>query len=60
MNLSSARQYLELRDCGLLYYQLGHYPQAADDLQTYLAKFPDAEDAAVIWRLLVELGIRRE
>ncbi|AFY33065.1 SirB1 family protein [Calothrix sp. PCC 7507] len=47
---------LELRDRGLLYYQLGHYPQAADDLQTYLAKVPDAEDAAVILRLLDELG----
>ncbi len=49
---------VELRDRGLLYYQLGHYPQAADDLQTYLAKVPDAEDAAVIRRLLDELGDR--
>ncbi|WGV28691.1 SirB1 family protein [Halotia branconii] len=47
---------LEVRDRGLLYYKLGHYPQAADDLQTYLAKVPDAEDAPVIRRLLDELG----
>jgi regulator of sirC expression with transglutaminase-like and TPR domain len=48
---------LEIRDRGLLYYQLGHYPQAADDLQHYLAKLPDAEDASVIRRLLAELEI---
>ncbi|MCM0592316.1 MAG: SirB1 family protein [Gloeotrichia echinulata DVL01] len=47
---------LELRDRGLIYYQLGHYPQAADDLQTYLAKVPNAEDAIVIRRLLTEMG----
>lgn len=47
---------LELRDRGLLYYQLGHYAQAADDLQTYLAKVPQAEDAIVIRRLLTEMG----
>ena len=46
---------LELRDRGLIYYQLGYYPQAVDDLQNYLAKVPDAEDASVIRRLLTEL-----
>ncbi|WP_017653712.1 SirB1 family protein [Fortiea contorta] len=46
---------LELRDRGLIYYQLGHYPQAVDDLQSYLAKIPDADDAAMIRRLLNEL-----
>ncbi|MBD2610947.1 MAG: SirB1 family protein [Nostoc sp. ZfuVER08] len=46
---------LELRDRGLIYYQLGYYPQAAQDLQTYLLKVPDAQDAAVIRRLLGEL-----
>ncbi|MBH8553134.1 SirB1 family protein [Nostocaceae cyanobacterium CENA357] len=51
---------LEVRDRGLLYYQLGHYPQAADDLKTYLAKIPDAEDAPVIRQLLLELGSKRE
>jgi regulator of sirC expression with transglutaminase-like and TPR domain len=47
---------LELRDRGFLYYQLGHYSQAADDLQSYLAKVPDAEDAVAIRWLLDELG----
>ncbi|MEH2205140.1 MAG: SirB1 family protein [Nostoc sp.] len=47
---------LELRDRGLIYYQLGYYPQAVDDLQKYLVKVPDAEDASVIRRLLTELG----
>ncbi|MEH2068381.1 MAG: SirB1 family protein [Nostoc sp.] len=47
---------LELRDRGLIYYQLGYYPQAAADLQTYLQKVPDAKDASVIRRLLGELG----
>ncbi|WP_414529201.1 SirB1 family protein [Nodularia chucula] len=47
---------LEVRDRGLLYYQLGQYAQAVDNLQTYLDKVPDAEDAVVIRRLLAELG----
>ncbi|BAY17587.1 hypothetical protein NIES21_34270 [Anabaenopsis circularis NIES-21] len=47
---------LEIRDRGLLYYQLGHHPQAVEDLQNYLSKVPDAEDAVVIKRLLAELG----
>lgn len=46
---------LERRDRGLLYYQLGYYPQAALDLQTYLVKVPNAEDAVVIRRLLGEM-----
>ncbi|MFN6516753.1 MAG: SirB1 family protein [Nostoc sp. CreGUA01] len=47
---------LELRDRGLIYYQLGYYPQAINDLQTYLVKVPEAKDASVIRRLLAELG----
>jgi regulator of sirC expression with transglutaminase-like and TPR domain len=47
---------LELRDRGLLYYQLRRYPQAIEDLQSYLAKVPDAEDAVVIRQLLAKLG----
>jgi len=47
---------VELRDRGLIYYQLGYYPQAVDDLQNYLAKVPDAEDASVIRQLLTKLG----
>jgi regulator of sirC expression with transglutaminase-like and TPR domain len=46
---------LELRDRGLLYYQLRRYPQAVEDLQTYLKQFPNAVDANVIRRLLTQL-----
>jgi regulator of sirC expression with transglutaminase-like and TPR domain len=45
----------ELRDRGLLYYQLGYYPQATNDLENYLANVPNAEDAATIRRLLGEI-----
>lgn len=47
---------LEVRDRGLLYYQLGEYTQAADDLQSYLDQVPHAQDAVVIRSLLAELG----
>ncbi|MBD2627148.1 SirB1 family protein [Trichormus variabilis] len=47
---------LELRDRGLLYYQLGQFTQAREDLQSYLAKVPEAEDADVIRQLLKKLG----
>ncbi|MEA5551386.1 SirB1 family protein [Anabaena cylindrica UHCC 0172] len=46
---------LEVRDRGLLYYKLGQFTQAIDDLQSYLAKVPDAEDATVIRQLLAKL-----
>ena len=46
----------ELRDRGLLYYQLGQFSQAAEDLQIYLIKVPDAKDADVIRQLLAKLG----
>jgi len=35
----------EIRDRGLLYLELEHFPQAIDDLETYLRLAPDAEDA---------------
>ncbi|TAF05450.1 MAG: hypothetical protein EAZ77_14080 [Nostocales cyanobacterium] len=47
---------LELRDRGLLYYQLGYFTQAVNDLQSYLTKVPNAEDADVIRQLLGKLG----
>jgi regulator of sirC expression with transglutaminase-like and TPR domain len=47
---------LEMRDRGLLYYQLGLYTQATQDLQSYLTRVPDAEDAVVIRRLLTQMG----
>jgi regulator of sirC expression with transglutaminase-like and TPR domain len=46
----------ELRDRGLLYYQLGLYSQATQDLQSYLTRVPDAEDASVIRRLLTQMA----
>jgi regulator of sirC expression with transglutaminase-like and TPR domain len=47
---------MELRDRGLLYYQTGQFTLAADDLQTYLAKVPNAQDASVIRQLLSQMG----
>ncbi len=49
-------QILDLRDRGLLYYQLGQFSQAVNDLEIYLAQVPDAQDAIVIQRLLSQLG----
>jgi regulator of sirC expression with transglutaminase-like and TPR domain len=46
---------LELRDRGLLNYQIGRFTQATEDLQTYLTKVPNAEDAGVIRQLLSRL-----
>ncbi len=46
----------ELRDRGLIYYQMGRWVAAGDDFETYLAKVPNAEDALVIRRLLNQLG----
>ncbi len=48
---------LELRDRGLLCYQMGRFNQAAVDLQAYLTQAPDAEDASSIRRLLIKLGV---
>jgi len=45
----------ELRDRGLLYYQLGNWTAATEDLETYLAKVPSAKDAPAIRRLLNSL-----
>lgn len=47
---------LETRDRGLLSYQLGRFHQASIDLQAYLLQVPDAQDAATIRRLLVQMG----
>ncbi|HEY9635225.1 MAG TPA: SirB1 family protein [Coleofasciculaceae cyanobacterium] len=46
---------LELRDRGLLYYQMGYSSKASQDLEIYLAMLPNAEDADVIRRLLEQL-----
>lgn len=47
---------LELRDRGLLSYQLGQWSQASQDLEVYLAMLPNAEDATAIRRLLDQLN----
>ncbi len=47
---------LELRDRGLLSYQIGRFNQAADDLQAYLMQAPEAQDASTIRQLLAKLG----
>ncbi|WP_017319448.1 SirB1 family protein [Mastigocladopsis repens] len=47
---------IELRDRGLLCYELGRFVQAANDLETYLAKAPHAQDAALIRQILTLLG----
>ncbi|MBD2363959.1 SirB1 family protein [Anabaena minutissima FACHB-250] len=45
----------EVRDRGLLNYQLGNYSEAKADLQKYLTITSDTEDAALIRRLLSDL-----
>ena len=46
----------ELRDRGLICYQMGRWTAAVTDLEDYLDKVPNAEDAPVIRRLLQQLG----
>ena len=46
----------ELRDRGLISYQLGRFNAAITDFENYLTQVPDAEDALVIRRLLNQLG----
>lgn len=45
----------QLRDRGLLYFQLGRPTAACIDLENYLAIAPDAEDANMIRQLLQQL-----
>jgi regulator of sirC expression with transglutaminase-like and TPR domain len=49
-------QVQELRDRGLLCYELGRFSQAAKDLETYLAQSPNARDAHIIRHILSQLG----
>lgn len=46
---------IELRDRGLLYYQLKRWPEARQDLQQYLFYRPQAEDATIIRQLLGQM-----
>ncbi len=48
----------ELRDRGILYYQLDRWPEACQDLQTYLDRNPAAEDIPFIHQLLRRMGKR--
>lgn len=43
---------VELRDRGLLYYQMGKWASACQDLETYLVHVPGADDADVIRQLV--------
>ncbi len=48
----------EQRDRGLLYYQLGRWTEACQDLENYLTEMPAAEDAAIIRQVLSRMGKR--
>lgn len=42
----------EIRDRGILYYQLGQWDASRQDLETYLARSPQLEDVSLIHQLL--------
>jgi regulator of sirC expression with transglutaminase-like and TPR domain len=46
---------MELRDRGLLQFQLGQWQEALADLEKYLGLVPQAEDAEAIGQLIIEL-----
>ena len=46
---------VEMRDRGLIYYQIGRWVAAVEDFKTYLQQVPNAQDAPVIRRLLNQL-----
>jgi regulator of sirC expression with transglutaminase-like and TPR domain len=46
----------ELRDRGLLLYELGEPKKAREDLKLYLVKVPHAHDAEAIRRILAHMG----
>lgn len=46
---------IEIRDRGILYYQIGHWSESRRDLETYLAGHPQAEDIPLVHRLLSRL-----
>lgn len=47
---------IERRDRGILYYQLGSWSEARQDLEIYLASEPSADDASVIRQLLTRMS----
>lgn len=46
----------EIRDRGLLYYEMARWQEATVDLKVYLRILPDAEDAPMIQMLLNKIG----
>lgn len=46
---------MEIRDRGLLYYQMGQFNLATNDLEIYLNKLPHAQDAVSINRILDQI-----
>ncbi len=46
---------VELRDRGLLFYQLGEWVSACQDLESYLFQVPSAEDTDVIRQLVEQM-----
>lgn len=46
----------EIRDRGLLLYEMARWQEAAPDLQTYLNSIPDAEDAEMVRMLLNKIS----
>lgn len=47
---------MEQRDRGLLYYQMGRWTEASQDLENYLNQMPSAEDASAVRELLRRIG----
>lgn len=47
---------MEQRDRGYLYYQVGRWTEAAQDLENYLTQMPRAEDASIVQGLLKRMG----
>lgn len=47
---------LELRERGLIYYQLQQWSKASKDLELYLTLLPQAQDAVAIRQLLDKMG----
>jgi len=43
---------VEIRDRGILYYQIGYWSESRRDLETYLAAHPQVEDIPLVQRLL--------
>ena len=47
----------EIRDRGLLYYEMARWQEATADLKTYLKTLPDAEDASMIQMLINKIDV---